>query len=119
VLHCESSVSHCCCFALWGFHGKLTETSRQARDRPRRTVTLVYSIDGSTPVWGVSDTTGLPPATTAKYLVRTKAMKQCQTGALERADEQPRKIADAAGFSIRSLLATLQNKLRRTQARRT
>ena len=30
-----------------------------------QTVTLVYSIDVSTPVWGVSDTTDVPPTATA------------------------------------------------------
>jgi hypothetical protein len=35
-----------------------------------QTVTLVYSIDGSTPVWGVSDTTDVPPATMHLFLWR-------------------------------------------------
>jgi hypothetical protein len=39
-----------------------------ARDQ---TVTLVYSIDGSTPVWGVSDTTDVPPATMHLFLWRS------------------------------------------------
>jgi hypothetical protein len=34
-------------------------------------VTLVYSIDGSTPVWGVSDTTDVPPATMHLFLWRS------------------------------------------------
>jgi hypothetical protein len=40
-------------------------------------------------------------ATKVKYLIQTKAMKQMlrQTGALERADEQPRKIAAAKSTS--------------------
>src|SRR6516225_5371633 len=38
-----------------------------ARDQ---TVTLVYSIDGSTPVWGVSDPTDAPPATIHLFLWR-------------------------------------------------
>jgi hypothetical protein len=35
-----------------------------------QTVTLVYSIDGSTPVWGVSDPTDMPPATMHLFLWR-------------------------------------------------
>ena len=38
-----------------------------ARDQ---TVTLVYSIDGSTPVWEVSDPTDVPPATMHLFLWR-------------------------------------------------
>jgi hypothetical protein len=36
-----------------------------------QTVTLVYSIDGSTPVWGVSDTNDAPPATMHLFLWRS------------------------------------------------
>jgi hypothetical protein len=36
-----------------------------------QTVTLVYSIDGSTPVWGVSDPTDVPPATLHLFLWRS------------------------------------------------
>jgi hypothetical protein len=36
-----------------------------------QTVTLVYSIEGSTPVWGVSDTTDVPPATMHLFLWRS------------------------------------------------
>jgi hypothetical protein len=39
-----------------------------ARDQ---TVTLVYSIDGSAPVWGVSDPTDAPPATMHLFLWRS------------------------------------------------
>ena len=39
-----------------------------ARDQ---TVTLVYSIDGSTLVWGVSDTNDMPPATMHLFLWRS------------------------------------------------
>jgi hypothetical protein len=35
-----------------------------------QTVTLVYSIAGSTPVWGVSDTNDMPPATIHLFLWR-------------------------------------------------
>jgi hypothetical protein len=35
-----------------------------------QTVTLVYSIDGNTPVWGVSDPTDMPPATMHLFLWR-------------------------------------------------
>ena len=34
-------------------------------------MTLVYSIDGSTPVWGVSDATDVPPATMHLFLWRS------------------------------------------------
>jgi hypothetical protein len=36
-----------------------------------QTVTLVYSIDGSTPVWEVSDPTDVPPATMHLFLWRS------------------------------------------------
>ena len=36
-----------------------------------QTVTLVYSIDGSTLVWGVSDTNDMPPATMHLFLWRS------------------------------------------------
>jgi hypothetical protein len=36
-----------------------------------QTVTLVYSIDGSIPVWGVSDTNDVPPATMPLFLWRS------------------------------------------------
>jgi hypothetical protein len=36
-----------------------------------QTVTLVYSVDGSTPVWGVSDTNDVPPATMHLFLWRS------------------------------------------------
>jgi hypothetical protein len=36
-----------------------------------QTVTLVYSIDGSTPEWGVSDPTDVPPATMRLFLWRS------------------------------------------------
>jgi hypothetical protein len=36
-----------------------------------QTVTLVYSIDGGTPQWGVSDPTDLPPATMHLFLRRS------------------------------------------------
>jgi hypothetical protein len=36
-----------------------------------QTVTLVYSIDGSTPVWGVSDPSDVPPATMHLFLWRS------------------------------------------------
>jgi hypothetical protein len=38
---------------------------------PGQTVTLVYSIDGSTPEWGVRDPTDLPPATMRLFLWRS------------------------------------------------
>jgi hypothetical protein len=36
-----------------------------------QTVTLVYSIDGSTPEWGVNDATDVPPATMHLFLWRS------------------------------------------------
>jgi hypothetical protein len=36
-----------------------------------QTVTLVYSIDGSTPMWGVSDPNDVPPATMHLFLWRS------------------------------------------------
>jgi hypothetical protein len=36
-----------------------------------QTVTLVYSINGSTPVWGMSDTNDVPPATMHLFLWRS------------------------------------------------
>jgi hypothetical protein len=36
-----------------------------------QTVTLVYSIEGSTPLWGVSDTNDMPPATMHLFLWRS------------------------------------------------
>jgi hypothetical protein len=36
-----------------------------------QTVTLIYSIDGSTPEWGVSDSTDVPPATMRLFLWRS------------------------------------------------
>src|SRR5215472_13381512 len=48
------------------FYAKPPETIAQGQ-----TVTLVYSIDGSNPVWGVSDPTDVPPATMHLFLWRS------------------------------------------------
>ena len=40
-------------------------------DSADQTVTMVYSIDGSTLVWGVSDTNDMPPATMHLFLWRS------------------------------------------------
>jgi hypothetical protein len=42
-----------------------------------QTVTLVYSIDGSTPEWGVSDRTDVPPATLHLFLWRSSDDLSC------------------------------------------
>jgi hypothetical protein len=45
-------------------------TKPPATIAPGQTVTLVYSIGGSTPVWGVSDPTDVPPTTMHLFLWR-------------------------------------------------
>jgi len=46
-------------------------TKPPATIAPGQTVTLVYSIDGSTPEWGVSDPADVPPATMHLFLWRS------------------------------------------------
>ena len=44
-----------------------------------QTVTLVYNIDGSTPEWGVSDPTDVPPATMHLFLWRSGDDLSCNS----------------------------------------
>jgi len=52
-------------------------TKPPATIAPGQTVTLVYSIDGSTPVWGVSDPNDVPPANIHLFLWRSADDLSC------------------------------------------